>query len=83
MENQLTDVESTEKIIGEKGSTQVKLFLGMNYRIEKDANEFLSQHKDRIKVRDIKFSEHPDPTGERVNGRISRYGSLMIIFDVL
>lgn len=75
---------SIENEIGEKGSVQVKLFTrGSSRTQETEANRFLAQNKDRIKVRDIKYSEHPDPKGERVNGSLSRFSSLMIIYDVL
>lgn len=46
---------------GESGSVQIKLFLNnreydSQKQLEKEVNSFLVEHKDRIKVRDIKYS---------------------------
>ncbi len=43
------------RLPGEKGSTQIKLFFNGIYVIEKEVNDFLIMHKDKMRVKDIKY----------------------------
>jgi hypothetical protein len=72
------------RLEGESGSTQIKIFNSEKStpdckEIEKEVNAFLVEHKDKMKVKDIKYSATEPNTGNP----LWKNWTVMVIYDVI
>ncbi len=69
------------RLEGEKGSTQIRIFNSEGAspdckKIEKEVNAFLDMHKDKMKVKDIKYSAE-------TNNSTWKNWTVMVIYEVI
>ncbi len=72
------------RLEGERGSTQIKVFNSENStpnckEIEKEVNAFLVEHKDKMMVKDIKYSA----TEPNTHNPLWKNWTVMVIYEVI
>lgn len=72
------------RLEGESGSTQIKIFTSEKSTpdckgVEKEVNAFLVEHKDKMKVKDIKYSA----TEPNAGNPLWKNWTVMVIYDVI
>ena len=72
------------RLEGKSGSTQIKIFNSEKStpdckEIEKEVNAFLVEHKDKMKVKDIKYSATEPNTGNP----LWKNWTVMVIYEVI